>query len=162
MKTMSGEIVSFNISPKGFYESFIMKEGKRLVQINFPQGSGPDAAGDLKVGQVLTVHAMPLDDKRPSDHPVYEWTRDENKTHAGIVKQINYARHGEPNGAILDTGEFVHMKPHGAKAVDLKVGQKLTVEGEVRTSPAGHTVIEATLVNGIEIDHPKPKKKNAA
>jgi hypothetical protein len=162
MKTMSGEIVSFNISPKGFYESFINERGKTCCADQFPAWIRPGRAGDLRVGQVLTVHAKPLDDKRPSDHPVYEWIRDENKAHTGIVKQINYARHGEPNGAILETGEFVHMKPDGARAVDLKVGQKLTVEGEVRTSPAGHTVIEATLVNGIEIDHPKPKKKNAA
>ena len=31
MKTMSSEIVSFNISPKGFYELFIMKEGSAAI-----------------------------------------------------------------------------------------------------------------------------------
>ena len=80
----------------------------------------------------------------------------------GTVKQINYARHGEPNGAILERGEFLHLRPEGAKAIDLQVGQKLSFEGEIKTSPAGHIVIEAHIVNGAAIDHPKkpePKKK---
>jgi hypothetical protein len=32
----TGAIEAWNISPKGFYEGFLLKTGKRLSQVNFP------------------------------------------------------------------------------------------------------------------------------
>ena len=74
------------------------------------------------------------------------------------MARINFAKHGEPNGAILETGEFVHMKPHGAKAAKLKLGLELKVVGDIRVSPDGFTGIEAENINGIDIEHAKPKR----
>lgn len=162
MKTIKGKIQSFNVSSKGFYESFLLQNGKEVVQINLPREAGPEAARELKPDGEVAVTVKAVENGRPSHHPVYEWVQDKSAPQEGIVKQINYARHGEPNGAILETGEFLHLRPEGAKAVGLEVGQKLSFEGEVRTAPGGHPVIEARVVNGAAIHHakkPKPKKK---
>ena len=159
MPTITGTVRSLNLSPKGFYESFLLDDGKRILQINFARDAGAHAANGLKPGQTVSVKAEELEDERPSDHPVYVWTDQRKGTHEGIVKHINYARHGEPNGAILKNGEFVHMRPEGARAVKLRVGQALSVEGDAKTSPAGHTVIEARNVNGLALKHSPAKKK---
>jgi hypothetical protein len=140
-----------------------MDDGKRVVQINFARDTGGDSANGLKPGQMVSVNAEKLDDERPSEHPVYSWINQRKGTRKGVVKQINYALHGEPNGVILKTGEFVHMRPEGAKAVKLKVGRSLSVEGDAKTLPNGQTVIEARKVNGLTLEHPaaKNKKKHA-
>jgi hypothetical protein len=156
MPTIKGKIRSLNLSPKGHFESFLLEDAKRVVQINLDPHS---AVSGLVVGEVISVNAEPWEDERPSSHPVFAWTDPPKAALKGVVKQINYALHGEPNGAILDTGEFVHMKPEGAKAVKLKLGQSLTVEGESKTSADGHVVIEAGKVNGIEMHGKKKKKK---
>ena len=106
----------------------------------------------------VAVHAVPLDDERGSDHPVYELVMDDRSTLSGKVARINFARHGEPNGAIPETGEFVHTKPRGAKAAKLRVGMELRVVGDMRVSPDGFRVIEAENINGIDIEHPKPSR----
>ena len=67
----------------------------------------------------------------------------------------HYALHGEINGAILDNGDFVHLKPEGAKAAKLSLGQKLTVSGKEKPSSTEHRVIEAETVNGKEVRHKK-------
>jgi hypothetical protein len=127
MPTIKGKVRSLNLSPKGFHESFLLHDGKRIVQINFARDAGENAAQGLKPGQTVSVNAEALDDERPSDHPVYCWIDRGVGTCEGVVKQINYARHGEANGAILENGDFVHMRPDGARAVKLKIGQKLSV-----------------------------------
>ena len=163
MKTIEGKIRSFNLSPKGFPESFLFENGKGIVQINFPREAGPEASHNLAAGESITVTVRELEDGRPSHHPVYEWVQEQSMPQEGVVKQINYARHGEPNGGILETGEFLHLRPEGAKIIGLQVGQKLSFEGERQpASPTGYVVIEARVVNGITLDCPKkskPKKK---
>jgi hypothetical protein len=76
----------------------------------------------------------------------------------GEVVGLNYAKRGEVNGAILETGDFVHLRPHGAKAIGLKVGQTLEAEGEVRPGWAGCRVIEARRANGVSLEKPKKKE----
>ena len=34
----------------------------------------------------------------------------------GVVASLHYAKNGEPNGDILETGEFVHLRPHHMQA----------------------------------------------
>ena len=51
------------------------------------------------------------------------------RTIDGVVKYLNYTRHGEVNGAILENGNFVHLGPKGAKLVKLAIGEKLSVVG---------------------------------
>ena len=78
---------------------------------------------------------------------------------SGKVTQLNFALHGEVNGAILDSGDFLHLKPHGAKAVDLEVGLKVKGTGWTKPMVGGHRVIEADEVNGISMEKGKGHKK---
>ena len=80
----------------------------------------------------------------------------------GVVKHLNFAKNGDPNGAVLDSGHFVHMKRRAARTIELRVGQKLRVEGKSRgRGSAGHQVIEAAIVNGIDLASARAVKKNA-
>jgi hypothetical protein len=136
-----------------------MDDGKRIVQINF---SKEHVFNGLKPGQSVSVNAKVYEDDRPSDHPVFSWVEQKKESYQGVVKQINYALHGEPNGAILKSGEFVHLHPDGARAVKLSVGQTLSVKGDAHTSPDGHVVIEARIVNGLALKHRGKKRKHDA
>jgi len=51
----SGTVEALNVSPKGFYEGFLLKTGKRVVQINFPKEEHEPSARDLKPGQQVTI-----------------------------------------------------------------------------------------------------------
>ena len=151
MPMIKGKVRSLNLSPAGFCESFLMDDGKRIVQINFDRDSGEHVSNGLKPGKAVSVNAKPYGDDRPSDHPVFSWIDQKKASYEGVVKQINYALHGEPNGAILKTGEFVHLRPDGARAIRLTVGHTLLVEGEVMTVPGGQIVIEAKIANGLAL-----------
>ena len=52
---------------------------------------------------------------------------------------------------ILDTGDFIYMKPEGMKRVALKVGDQVTAEGTSAMMPLGQQVIEAKTVNGTAV-----------
>ncbi len=78
-----------------------LKVGTEVVQNNFGHHAGPDAAIGLKVGLAVTVKAKQIEDDRPSPETVYEMIEDHHSALGGIVKPINFARLGEPDGAIL-------------------------------------------------------------
>ena len=69
----------------------------------------------------------------------------------GIVERLNYVRHGEANGVVLDTGDFIHLKPDGMRQVDLKVGDSVDVDGKVHPMELGGRMVEATVVNGVHL-----------
>jgi hypothetical protein len=156
-----GVVRAVNFSPKGGIEGVLLDAGRGLVQVNLP----PHAAADgLAPGRTVTlsVESDPHADRHPAgDHPVYqllggsEGHSDAPVRVEGIVARLNYARHGEPNGVVLDTGDFVHLKPHGMKAAGLAVGDRVTAEGTARPTATGHRAIEATAVNGVAVG---PKK----
>jgi len=199
MESLSGSVESFNHSPKGPYESLLLKTGGKLVQVNFPPHAARDVTKAIAVGDNISVMAVAEEAK--GDHPVFkaqsitdakgmkidfpapqpgepgkpkpgEPKGPKPKPHevgkteavgriAGKVTRLNYARHGEVNGAMLDSGDFVHLGPKASAELKLAVGQELTVEGPATLMPAGGKVIEhPTKVNGKEIPHgPPPKAK---
>ena len=72
--------------------------------------------------------------------------------YAGKVVALNYARHGEANGVILDSGDFIHMKPEGYKRLKLTVGDAVEAHGDAYELHAEHGyVVEAHRVNGKKI-----------
>lgn len=171
-----GTVQAFNVSPKGTYEGLLLKTEDELIQVNFPQEFGTQIADLASEGMEIQVEVESQEVKGHASHPVYQLlsitnARKErfslaesnglqNGSFSGKVERLNYALHGEVNGAILDTGDFLHLKPHGAVALDLTVG--LTVNGKGSTKPmlGAHRVIEAEEVNGITLEKkPKPKKK---
>jgi predicted DNA-binding antitoxin AbrB/MazE fold protein len=171
-ETISGTLKQFNYSPEGIYEGFLLKSKKQIVQVNFPPEVAPRIAAEISEGEKVKAVVEAHVDGLPSDHPVYSLlslstkrgvsigaSNDDNLQ--GKVARINYAKHGEPNGAVLESGDFVHLKPHGARLVKLAVGEMLEVKGEAKPMAGGgpHRVIEAVYANGIDLtEHAKAKK----
>jgi hypothetical protein len=175
-------VSGWNLSPKGVPEGILLQlvDDSRTVQINFD----PEVAGQITtviaVGKTFVVNAIEADANAEAVHPVFdlvslsdasgkslfiaEGSPEPDVSLRGKVVRLNHAKRGEVNGGILESGEFVHLKPHGVKAVGgLAIGQILEVRGEVRSGWSGHRVIEARFANGIEIAKPQkahdPKHK---
>jgi hypothetical protein len=86
------------------------------------------------------------------DHP--------RRKFSGRIERLNYALHGEVNGGIFESGDFLHLKPEGAQAIGLAVGMVVEARGTTKPMPGGRFVIEADEVNGTVIGHGKTKKKH--
>ncbi len=164
----TGTIEALNVSPKGFYEGFLLRAGQKLVQINLPKHDHALAEKGLEAGKKITVEVEPEKRHGEPTHEVFRLLSvagidgdSATRQFSGRIERLNYALHGEVNGGILDSGDFLHLKPEGARALKLKLGMQ--VEGHGRTKPMvdGHSVIEAEMVNGVEIEHHKAKKKHA-
>lgn len=133
-----------------------------VIQINFRQEFAAEIAAVTAEGKELKADVEPEEVQGHPNHPVFRLlSLDGHNGHfAGKVKHLNYALHGEVNGAILDSGDFLHVKPHGAAALGLKPGMKVKGTGSSKPMFDGQRVIEATEVNGIPMERkPKPKKK---
>lgn len=157
----TGIVQTFNVSPKGTLEGLLMKIGDETIQINFRQEFASEIAS-VAVGEELKVELEPEEAHDHPNHPVFRLLGlSANNSHfAGKVKHLNYALHGEANGAILDSGNFLHVKPYGAAALDLKPGMRVKGSGSSKPMFDGHRVIEAIEVNGIPMEKRlKPKKK---
>ena len=114
------------------------------------------------------VLAVPDHSPKTADgsHPVYkfesladaagqaiEWPEFDaaDTTIKGVVAALHYARHGEPNGVVLETGEFIHLRPHGMALVGLGVGSKISAVGVERMTVLGTRMLEAHQVNRIAL-----------
>jgi hypothetical protein len=169
-ESVNGKFKHLIFSPKGSVEGVLLDVDRKPAQIVFARRDGA-SSGDfasLKKGQKIVVQAIRQgpSPKGPSDHAVFGYVRlvsvDGRKPvkravaahdgYTGVVKRFNYARHGEPNGVVLNTGIFVHTKPQGLAALKLKVGDKISAEGNARALQAGGgQVVEAVMVNGKRI-----------
>jgi hypothetical protein len=174
--TLKGIVERFNYSPKGSYESLLIKSGDTLVQVNFPPHMMAEVTQAVATGDQISVVAVAENSK--GDHPVYRlekltttkgadviMRKPEPGEHPkpeehlkpekvekveGVVKYLNYARHGEVNGAVLESGDFIHLGPHGAELVKLASGQKLVIEGAAATMVDGHKAMDhPSKVNGV-------------
>ncbi len=172
----TGTVQSFNISPKGSYEGFLLESNDGLIQINFRQEWSATVAELAEPGAHIQIKVERYDgDGHPAAHPVYQLVSiggeetfslseakgaEDDGHFSGKVERLNYALHGEVNGAVLDTGDFLHVKPHAAAALNLRAGMHVEGTGTAKPMVGGHRVIEADTVNGIAIEKkPKPKKK---
>ena len=168
-----GIVQSFNISPKGAYEGLLFKTGGELIQINFPQELSTEIADLASPGKEIQLEIETAEVHGRACHPVYRLIGiadsekgsfslkndgHQRRQFSGQIERLNYALHGEVNGAILNTGDFLHLKPHGAAALELKIGMQVHGTGSTKPMVGGHQVIEAEEVNGISMEK-KPKKK---
>jgi len=139
-----------------------MKIDSEMIQINFRREFAAEIASVAAEGKELKADVEPEEAHGRPNYPVFRLLSlgGHNCHFTGKVKHLNYALHGEVNGAILDSGDFLHVKPHGAAALDLKPGMKVKGSGSSKPMFDGHRVIEATEVNGVQIEKkPKPRKK---
>ncbi len=157
----TGIVAALNVSPKGFYDGFLLKTKKETIQINLPGGSDRDGGGDVvpEAGSRLTVDVEPEEPHGEPAHEVFRLVRKHGgHQFAGRIASLNYALHGEVNGGILDSGDFLHVKPHGAKALGLKVGLNVAGFGKTKPMTGDKVVIEAVEVNGIAVREGKAKR----
>jgi hypothetical protein len=173
---IEGALEYFNYSPKGGYEALILATKKGEVQINFEPEHAADLACSLKAGEMVTVKVNRFDEASDAERPVYQLhgykvhgIEHKPQTHMqvkGVVKRLNHTRHGEVNGGVLDTGDFIHLKPRGARAIQLAVGQTITASGQARAMLfEDYRVIEVEKANGVDLmklDHAKKAAKKGA
>jgi len=156
-------------SPEGDIEGALIKAKGQLVQVSVEADIGPVLQQAASPGKRLRVLAVR--DHSPktahSTHPVYRFSAfadaagapqalvqadPAHTTLRGIVAALHFARHGEPNGVILDSGDFIHLRPHGMAMAGLVVGSQVDATGAARSTALGTRVLEATRVNQLEIE----------
>ena len=163
-ETIRGKLQQLLFSPKGGIEGMLLSVGGSPIQVSFEAGSVDVKLLAQAMGK--PVELMAEEDHSPKsrkgEHPVYKletWAKIANKSVAsnhgsitGIVAGIHYAKHGEPNGVILASGEFIHTRPHGMKKVRLEVGSSVSASGEVRSTVLGTRLLEADEVNRMKME----------
>lgn len=165
-ESLSGTLQQLPFSPKGETEGLLIKVGAKSVQISMHHATVDARALADAVGESIDVTVSP--DHSPKTkkgvHPVYKLdviTKMAGKavkfngdapSISGVVANIHFAKHGEPNGVILRSGEFIHTRPSGMKKLKLDVGSKVVAHGERRMTVLGTPLIEAREVNRVAIE----------
>ena len=168
--SVEGEFAHLIFSPKGAIEGVLITTDDVLTQFVTDPLDAEIASWlcAIKPGQTLVIEGVETgpSPKGEAPHSVYHFERlvsvngkevavekSPQKTR-GVIVRLNYARHGEPNGVVLDNGDFIHTRPHGMKQLGLKIGDKMEAEGAARALATGNgRVIEAKSVNGRPLDH---------
>jgi hypothetical protein len=166
--TLSGTLTQVLFSPKGVIEGLLLSIRGKPVQISTPPGALDEyarvlVAGVRVVGKATADHSPKT---KGSSHPVFkvdQITKIGGKVLRasandagpvvlkGVVAALHYARHGEPNGVVLESGDFVHLRPHGMEKSGLKIGAKVVATGERRMTVLGTTLLEAREINHVKI-----------
>jgi len=159
---LSGTVANYNFGPRGEVEALMIKSSDKTIQVNLPPPISPFAVQVATLGAQVTIKAFP--EMGLPDHPIYELESVKNEQgrelkepspgdrkfvhEEGTIKSLNYARHGEINGAVLDSGNFVHLGP-AAVTIKLTVGQKITVDGVGHPMMlSDHRAVEAVAIDG--------------
>ncbi len=168
LEKFRGLLQDFNYGPKGGIEGFMLHSEGQTVQVNVSDDVGFAVVRGIGQHVEATVVPDPSTAKRNhGEHPVYSLValtgtdgktlifsgtaESETVTAQGVVKRFNYDRHGAANAVVLDSGDFIRMKPQGMKCAGLKVGDQVTAEGSASLMPLGQQVIEAKTVNGVAV-----------
>jgi len=163
--SVEGRFQHLLYSPKGGIEGLLIDtEGIATQFVVDPHDCASVALLlGLRRDQALVVEGR---ESKPSpkgdgEHVVYHFERlaavDGRATEAaarptqvrGKVVRLNFARHGAANGVVLDSGDFVHLRPQGMERLQLKPGDQVQAQGAA--SPLATDsgwVIEAHSVNG--------------
>lgn len=127
------------------------------------RAGGPDAAEGTRPPRPMNAgtpdhpvyRLISLTDAKGQEHRV-STPADRKAVHVeGTVKSLNYDRRGMPDGAVLDSGDFIRIGPRDAGLFDLSPGKKLTVDGIAESTLTGHQMIEAHTINGISVHPPE-------
>ena len=162
---LNGQIQQLLFSPKGGIEGLLMKVGSQPIQVCMDPATADASALAGAVGKPIEAQARADDSSKTKDgaHPVYKLQvitkiggaalKPNGAGHpiSGVVATIHYAKHGEPNGVILESGEFIHTRPPGMKKLKLDVGSKVVAHGEMRMTVLGTPLIEARQVNRVAL-----------
>jgi hypothetical protein len=163
---ISGTCQQLLFSPKGEIEGVLLKAKSGIVQLVF----APEGGGELMRGKApgSRLRVLALADRSPkarsAAHAVYRFecfadagglalapADPGQATIKGMVTAVHFARHGEPNGVVLEGGEFIHLRPKGMAQLALEVGSRVIAIGAVRNTVLGTRMMEARWVNRVEI-----------
>ena len=155
-------------SPKGGIEGVLIAVKSNVRQVSTDPETGAVLAKITGPGKRLRLLAVA--DHSPktkhSHHPVYKFVSFadasgnpielpeadlDNVTIRGVVESMHYARHGQPNGVVLETGEFIHLRPDGMAQAALEIGSKVTAVGQVRMTLLGTSMLETHRINRIDL-----------
>ena len=166
--TLSGQLQQLLFSPKGEIEGLMMMMmGSKQIQVSMHPASAAEARALTKaVGKSIEVKGLADHSSKTKEgvHPVYKLNvitkisgtavKSNGDAHpiSGLVATIRYAKYGEPNGVILESGEFIHTHPDGMKELKLEVGSKVIAHGESRMTVLGTPLIEAREVNRVTLE----------
>jgi hypothetical protein len=165
---ISGICQQLLFHPKGGIEGALVKIKGAVVQVTVPPASAAALAQATGPGKRLRVLAVADTSAKTADadHPVYQFesfadatgqaiqlaaVEPDNTTIKGTVAAVHFARHGQANGVILESGEFIHLRPHGMLQAGLVIGAKVNALGTVRMTVLGTRMLEARQVNRIEL-----------
>lgn len=163
--SVAGVFQQLVYSPKGAVEGVLIDtDGIPTQFVTDPHDAATgELLATLRPGQALVLEGTEAEPspKGESPHTVYAFERltsvdgqpprptPSQATVAGKVVRLNHARHGAPNGVLLDSGDFVHTRPDGFEKLGLKIGDTLEAEGPARPlATGGGRVIEAHRANG--------------
>lgn len=171
--SLEGRLQHLLYSPRGRVEGALLDVDS--VPVQFVLAPHDEAAAQafaaLRPGQSLVAEGTVVPARGDAPHEVYALERlvavdgqppavqEAVRQVQGRVVRLHHARHGEPNGVVLDSGDFVHTRPDGFARLGLKPGDAVTASGPARAlqDGAGH-VVEAHTVNGKALPAPKPHK----
>jgi hypothetical protein len=162
--SVEGRFQHLVYSPKGGVEGLLIDTDGIATQfvVDPHDAASVGQLFGLKAGQALAVEGRktPPSPKGEGAHVVYRFERlaavegeaPVAPAHAqarGKVVRFNFARHGAPNGVVLDSGDFVHTRPDGLARLGLQIGDAVHAEGAAQPLATGSgRVIEARRING--------------
>lgn len=163
--SVAGVFQQLVYSPKGAVEGVLIDtDGIPTQFVTDPHDMATgELLATLRPGQALVLEGTEAgaSPKGEPPHTVYAFERlasvdgqpprptPSQATVAGKVVRLNHARHGAPNGVLLDSGDFVHTRPDGFEQLGLKIGDRLEAVGPARPlATGGGRVIEAHRANG--------------
>jgi preprotein translocase subunit YajC len=164
-ETLSGELQQVLFSPKGGIEGLLMKVGSTSIQVSMDPATVDAHVLADAIGKRIEAEGSPDHSPKTKDgmHPVYKLNaitkiggkalKPNGARHpvSGVVASVHYAKHGEPNGVILESGEFIHTRPLGMEKLKLEVGSKVVANGGIRMTVLGTPLIEAHEVNRVTL-----------
>jgi len=166
---LSGSFMQIIYSPRGGVEGFLLAShgAPTQVVVDKDDEQAQRLLATLRTGQQLVVSTqeLPPSAKGAGVHPVCGLAKvisvdavvprkvpKATAGYAGTVARLNYARHGAPNGYVLDSGDFIHVKPAGFVRLKLKVGDQVAADGDAHFLWAGGGwAVEASSVNGKKL-----------
>jgi hypothetical protein len=166
-QTLRGQLQQLLFSPKGGLEGILIRARNKPVQVSMAPASVDVDALSKALGRHIEVVAVPDHSPKTKQgaHPVFKLisitkiggrvfksNSDGQDRVKGVVASIHFAKHGEPNGVVLESGEFIHTRPHGMKQLKLRIGSKVVAHGERRMTVLGTGLIEAREVNRVPIE----------
>ncbi len=169
MARIEGKFLHLIFSPRGGIEGVLLEHDGRPVQLVFEKHDelSPLRFEPLRGGQDVVVEARPAGPsaKGDAEHPVFDHVRlisvdglkpvrpkAAGAAYQGVVARLNYARHGAANGVVLDTGDFIHIRPDGMARLRLRVGDEVAADGDAQLLSTGAGwAVEATRVNGKKL-----------